>query len=191
MKDSQSTPVHFRKWPKNLGGDVVAILPTHEGGSHLYTCGLYQHVGQHGDCDPQHVIYKTRPAKPEEYADLFREMEGLGYKLRVLKRIPRSLYHWNDKRKWWTTGSGRISLRIALEDAQACSHSGACDDDVAELRKDRKIKAQLKELDPETLRNELSEYGFDDDLKDHDANLSRILWLACGDIAEEAVLEGR
>jgi hypothetical protein len=41
-------------------------------------------------------------------------------------------------------------------------------------------------MDPATLAAELREYGAwdDDELSEHDANLERILWLACGDISE-------
>ena len=90
--------------------------------------------------------------------------------------------------EWWTESLGRIELQIARDDAQSCSHAGRCDDDVAELRKAPYIRAQLDELDAVTVRDSLREYGaWDaDELADHDANLTRLLWLACCDIAEEA-----
>ncbi len=66
------------------------------------------------------------------------------------------------------------------------SHQGACDDDIAALRQVPAIRRQLDKIKPETLQAELREYGAWDDaeLADHDANLSRILWLLCGDIVE-------
>lgn len=36
--------------------------------------------------DPQGVIQSTKPAKPEEYADLKQELESIGYELETVKR---------------------------------------------------------------------------------------------------------
>lgn len=87
----------------------------------------------------------------------------------------------------WTCGSGRLTLAIGLDDALSASHSGQCDDDVAALRRSPAIAAQVDAWDAEALRDELREYGAWDaaDLADDDENRSRMLWLACGDIAEE------
>jgi hypothetical protein len=85
---------------------------------------------------------------------------------------------------WFSTSSGRIELKISKSDAQSGCHQGQCDDDVLALSKKPAIAKQLKLIDPAILRDELREYGaWDDaDLQDHDANLQRILWIACGDI---------
>jgi hypothetical protein len=68
-------PVIFRRYPD---GDVIALMPTlpadHRG--HV-TC--YQHVGQHGAADYETVIRQTRPATPEEYTPLKRELERAPY----------------------------------------------------------------------------------------------------------------
>lgn len=87
---------------------------------------------------------------------------------------------------YWTCGSGLIELRVALEDAQACSHPGDCEADVRALMATRHIADQLKEIDAETAREVLWDYGAwnDDELSDHEANLRRIVWLACCDVAE-------
>lgn len=87
---------------------------------------------------------------------------------------------------WWSTSSGRIELQMTLKQAQSCSHSGRCDGDVALLRQDPKIKRQLGKLDARLVCSELSEYGAWDDieLSDHNANLSRIIWIAANDITE-------
>jgi hypothetical protein len=89
--------------------------------------------------------------------------------------------------KWFSTSSGRIELEIELDDASSGSHQGPCDDDVRALSKVPYIAAQLDRIDPAMLVYELREYGAWDDteLADHDQNLQRILWLACGDITEE------
>ena len=49
------------------------------------------------------------------------------------------------------------------------------------------IKKQLKKLDVDMVKNELSEYVACDDseLNNHDDNLQRLLWLACGNIYDE------
>lgn len=67
--------------------DLFAYFPQHFYNKRLYgrtmkTC--YSHVGQHSGC---HIDYikESRPATPDEYADLKRELEGQGYELRVCK----------------------------------------------------------------------------------------------------------
>lgn len=88
---------------------------------------------------------------------------------------------------YYTTSSGRLTLTLTRAQAAQGSHPGACDADVAALRRVPAIRWQLAKIDAGTLRAELAEYGAWDDaeLSDHDANLNRILWLACGYIDEE------
>lgn len=85
---------------------------------------------------------------------------------------------------WFSTGSGRINLQLTKEQAHTGYHQGSCDEDIAYLRTVPAIRRQLAKIDPATLASELSEYGAwdDDELADHEVNLDRILWLACGDI---------
>jgi hypothetical protein len=87
---------------------------------------------------------------------------------------------------WWSESLGRIELNITRGQAESCSHPGPCDADVATLRKVPAIRRQLDKLAPELVRDCLREYGaWDaDELADHDANLDRLLWVACCDIAE-------
>lgn len=87
---------------------------------------------------------------------------------------------------YWTTGSGRIELNITKNDAAFCSHPGQCDADVLQLSNKPAIKRQLAKIQPELLASELKEYGAWDseELTDHDQNLQRLLWIACGDIAD-------
>jgi hypothetical protein len=91
------------------------------------------------------------------------------------------------EKRWFTTGSGRIEFYLTLEDAGIGHHSGQCDADVEYLRGVPYIAKQLAEIDSATLAGELREYGAWDDveLSNHDENLARILWIACGDIQEE------
>ena len=87
---------------------------------------------------------------------------------------------------FWTESLGRIELQITKRQAKSCSHPGKCDADVAELRKVPAIKRQLDRLDPSLVAECLREYGAwdDDELSDHDQNLTRLLWVACCDITE-------
>jgi len=88
--------------------------------------------------------------------------------------------------KWWNDGHLFVELYILPEDAETGYHQGRCDEDIADLRRVPYIAAQLDALDPEQMRRALREWGAwdTDDLADDDANRARLLWLACGDIAE-------
>jgi hypothetical protein len=87
---------------------------------------------------------------------------------------------------WWIESLGRIELKITKAQALSCSHPGQCDSDVAALRKEPAIRRQLNKLDAKLVAECLSEYGAWDDaeLADHEANLDRLLWVACCDIKE-------
>ena len=87
---------------------------------------------------------------------------------------------------YYTSNSGLIELSITKHQAATCSHSGPCDADVLALSKVPSIARQLAKVDAGILRNELQGYGAwsDVELSDHAQNLQRLLWLACGDIAD-------
>ena len=87
---------------------------------------------------------------------------------------------------YWSTSSGSIELNITKDQAKRGSHAGQCDADINELQQLPKIRAQLSKLDPALLAKELKEYGAwnAEELANHKDNLSRILWIACGDILE-------
>lgn len=77
------TPVVFRRYSE---GDTIALFPTlnHSSGDANYGyCMSYQHVGQHGEANYPDCIASTGPATPEQYADLRRELEGIGYVLKI------------------------------------------------------------------------------------------------------------
>ncbi len=87
---------------------------------------------------------------------------------------------------WFTSSSGRIELQITKKQALAGSHPGPCDADIQALSQVPAIRRQLNKIDAQELRKELEGYGAwdEEELQDHAQNLQRILWLACGDIAE-------
>jgi hypothetical protein len=88
---------------------------------------------------------------------------------------------------YWTTGSGRIELNITKNQAAEVAHPGQCDADIERLMQNTNIRRQLQKICPKLLSEELLEYGAwnEDQIADHEENLNRILWIACGDILEE------
>ena len=91
------------------------------------------------------------------------------------------------KTRWNNSNYGN-DLRITLNDAKNCTHSGPCDADVKALMDKPYIKKQLKNLDTLFLKKELKEYGAWDEkeLKNHEENLMRWVWISAGDIAENS-----
>jgi len=92
--------------------------------------------------------------------------------------------------KYWSSGCGRLELELALDDAAQGYHQGDCDADIKQLRAVPYISAQLAALDPALVSHCLKEYGAwdDEERADHQANLDRLLWIACGDLMEEGVI---
>jgi hypothetical protein len=80
-KDTEKTKVIFRKFPD---GEVIALFP--EMPEHDYLIGSYMHVGQHGTAS-KGIVQSTKLASPEEYNDLFNELSGMGYNLKIVKKI--------------------------------------------------------------------------------------------------------
>lgn len=71
----EKLPVIFRaERSGHFKGDVTAVFPTLEGNPGEMTC--YAHIGQHGSCSLG-WYYRTRPAKPHEYAALLAELRGI------------------------------------------------------------------------------------------------------------------
>lgn len=91
-----------------------------------------------------------------------------------------------DTRYWWTSSCGLIELHLSLEEANMGYHPGHCDADIDYLSGTDSLASQLKQIDPEDLAKELQGYGAWDaeELKDHPANIQRILWIAAGDLVD-------
>ena len=96
MKAKRDTiDVMFRKYT-DKSGEILAVFPyeMHDLLGRFVTC--YAHIGQHGSAQMSHVLSKTRPAKPNEYAELHNELKGIYerplhkedavYTLRIIKR---------------------------------------------------------------------------------------------------------
>lgn len=91
---------------------------------------------------------------------------------------------------WYTSSCGRVELALTLDDASSGSHSGQCDDDIAELMRVPYILEQLAYISSDIAQLVATESGRNDygqgpeDMTDRQANLAFILWMACGDIVE-------
>ena len=83
MKElNESTKVIFRYWKDS----VIAIFPEIPGDSNPYNCLSYQHIGQHGTCDPSYIIRNSKPATGQQHHDLKAELESMEYDLKVISR---------------------------------------------------------------------------------------------------------
>ena len=78
------TKVIFRKW-RNDPYTVIALFPEIPGTNDCHTCLSYEHIGQHGAASVDLTPY-TELAKPDDYAELKRELESIGYNLQVIKK---------------------------------------------------------------------------------------------------------
>ena len=70
---------------RRKGSEVLAIFPAIPHNRSGSECMVYEHNGQHGSCDYIHVRNTTRQATPEEFAPLKKELESIGYVLKVGK----------------------------------------------------------------------------------------------------------
>ena len=79
-----------------------------------------------------------------------------------------------------------FDLYFTRQDVDSVPSSGQCDDAVKIIAKKPYIERQFANIDNSKLVKELSGYGAWDDieLQDKQANIERIIWIACGDIKE-------
>jgi hypothetical protein len=86
----------------------------------------------------------------------------------------------------WNSSNYGNDLRLTRADANYCNQSGDCTQFVKEVMKKPYVKKQLALFKPSQLRKELREYGAWEarDVKDHNDNLRRWVWISAGDIAE-------
>jgi hypothetical protein len=95
-KDKKITKVIFREFYGRRGTGTIAIFPENSGSSERF-CLSYEHVGQHGDCEPVWIIDITHPSKLDQYKDLYEELQSLGYNLKVCNRYTHAMAQkrWN------------------------------------------------------------------------------------------------
>jgi aspartate carbamoyltransferase catalytic subunit len=94
MKATPKTKVVFRIHQ----GEVLALFPYEPGTRDSWTCSCYAHMGQHSTASVSCVMNHSTPAKPEQYADLEKELIEIGYDLVILKRINYTSA-WNARKK--------------------------------------------------------------------------------------------
>lgn len=94
------TDVIFRAWRGT--GEVIALFPYESYGTNRgewWLCQSFEHIGQHSAASIE-LIGTTREARPDEYADLMRELQGRGYRLRVIKRVNRNKMRETAESQW-------------------------------------------------------------------------------------------
>ena len=75
---------YWNKWSK--AWTPIAFMPDVE--ANPGNIMSYEHVGQHGEASLMYY-WSTKPCETELYAPLLKEMEGIGYRPRIMKKITR------------------------------------------------------------------------------------------------------
>lgn len=84
------TLVIFKMEGKGKDAAPVAFFPEEPGTHSPYTCTCYAHLGQHSTADTNYAA-RLKPATPEQYAPLLRELEQIGYEnLKPVRKFLRS-----------------------------------------------------------------------------------------------------
>jgi len=81
--DKHKTKVKFLVSTHSGQEDVFAFFPEERCSQEIGIYTSYFHIGQHSAC---HIDYANEsiPATPEQYADLEKELKGLGYNLEII-----------------------------------------------------------------------------------------------------------
>ena len=66
-------------------GELIALFP-HTIENFLGHVMIYAHFGQHSAADYKTCVKHSRPALPNEYENLKKELESIGYTLNIIKR---------------------------------------------------------------------------------------------------------
>lgn len=80
--DKHKTKVKFLIHPK-YGNEVFAFFPAEKWSIQENMFSSYAHIGQHSPC---HIDYANEciNATPEQYNDLKKELETIGYNLEII-----------------------------------------------------------------------------------------------------------
>lgn len=88
LPEDQKTVVIFRKDRSGaFKGMITAFFPYDIYRTDNYTCTCYVNPGGHSGADFPYCVTQTVLAKPEEYADLKKELERIGYILDVKQKM--------------------------------------------------------------------------------------------------------
>ena len=79
IDESLLDKVSFHKF---ADGEVIALFPNIEWDMQGNITS-YMHIGQHGSASPD-LLTELEKATPDEFQELLRELERIGYKLKVL-----------------------------------------------------------------------------------------------------------
>ena len=79
--DNYKTAVTFRIFH----GEVLALFP-YDIYNHTGLVNSYMHVGQHSGAVYDHCIQSSKKATEEQYRSLKRELESIGYNLKIITR---------------------------------------------------------------------------------------------------------
>jgi len=86
--------VIYRIYPD---GQVIALFPQIAASISGSLCKSYMHIGQHGATNIQVVTHDTRLATADEYAELNKELEQIGYNPKPMKRCTYKDYQLRTK----------------------------------------------------------------------------------------------
>lgn len=89
MSKEETTRVIFRAFESDGIVEVIALFPDHKEPNGC--CSSYMHVGQHSPASYRGIVRSTRPAMPEQFAALEKELCALGYRLKIVKRVNRKV----------------------------------------------------------------------------------------------------
>lgn len=96
-----NTVVIFRKFKDD--GSVCAFFP-YEIATYDGCISSYMHVGQHGSASYDCCVDITKPASPNEYKPLLKELRSIGYRnLQVRKKRSHSKYlkaYYSELARW-------------------------------------------------------------------------------------------
>ncbi len=97
--------IAIRRW-KDENHELIAFIPGAPANSgHIMS---YMTVGQHGEASWPDILSRTRPVRASEpdVQDFLAELRSIGYKPRLIQRIPHGSLYWvqeqrkRDKARW-------------------------------------------------------------------------------------------
>jgi len=86
-----TTLVAFRRW-REQPKTVFALFPQEPADYADHYCDSYERLGQHAGADYHLCVQASDPATAEDAADLRRELERIGYRLKVIRRASRRVH---------------------------------------------------------------------------------------------------
>ena len=87
---------------------------------------------------------------------------------------------------WWSSSSGQIELSYTRQQVYSIPISGAADDAVKALMKNKSVVIQFSLIPCSLIKQILKEYGAWEsaELQDRKTNVERLIWISCLDIQE-------